>query len=169
MMQIKLLAAAALVVMLAMGEAEADAQQQSSGVIQSAAVEVSRAPYQATLSTTCPFGATCFFYSDVVENNRRLEVHHVSCTAHNDEETSLFKADAALVKADNLFLQYLHILEGSIRRYAAASEFDVSQQIFLFVPAKRRLRLMVQANLGSMSLTNSHCYISGYMVKLQAL
>jgi len=136
---------------------------------ESQAAEVSRTPYQAELSGECFSNQRCEFYSNVVQANRRLEIHHISCKALHSEVNAAFESWAALAGAGttDIFRKYLHDLDGSVQSSSQLSVYAVSQQIFLFIPANRRLRIRVASMSTGLSASFTRCQVSGYMVKLQ--
>ena len=129
-----------------------------------AMVEVSRAPYQASLTATCN-GNGCVVDSALVGIGRRLEINHLSCDFRTSSNTHLL-VRTGVAAPDNTLTANLGFHGVTTQPYGSSGTvFTVSERVFMFVPSNRKLRIMAFAGGGS--LKSFGCFISGDLVRLK--
>jgi hypothetical protein len=133
--------------------------------VQSKAAELSRTPYQATLSNTCN-GKSCVLDSVLIQANRRLEIHHLSCAFLINNSNTYLLVRTGVAAANNTLKDNLGFHNVKTQPFTTGwTMFTVGEPVFMFVPGNRKLRISAVA--GSGTLQSYGCFISGELVRLQ--
>jgi hypothetical protein len=136
--------------------------------IEATAREVSRAPYQARLATTCPSGGNrCDFTGAVVASGRRLEIQRVACRGDHSPIGATPPEFEVFAYAERGATGAAFLVDLPEVRYSqtnTAGIWTISQEALMFIPAGYRLHMYNSATTGV--LRSIGCTVSGYMVTL---
>ncbi len=131
----------------------------------SALTEVSRVPYQATLSATCDANF-CLMDSAFIRARQQLEIHHLSCEFRVNSPNADLSVRTAIAMPDDKLQTNLGFHQVATQPWGSSGTvFTVSESVRLFVRGKRKLRILAIA--GGSSLESFGCFISGELVTLE--